>query len=260
MPAARSAQRGSPGDATFGEYDHTVASTIRHSIHVTADAGSTGAPAATAAAASHGITQLIASAGATRAAASRNICPIASSSSRRICSIGSPAAPAIAVTINNGFVMPAWYDILSLSSSARRIDEAGLSRSRDAVRHLIARENARGIPSEHIFIAGFSQGGAVAYTTALSHPEALGGVIALSTYIPSTDLLASELSVANRTIPVFAAHGSEDDVVSPALGMQARDFLRSQGYAVDWQEYPMPHSVCLEEVQAIGRWLRERLA
>lgn len=171
-----------------------------------------------------------------------------------------PNAPEIPVTCNGGYVMPAWYDILSLSSSARRIDEAGLSRSRDAVRHLIARENARGIPSEHIFIAGFSQGGAVAYTTALSHPEPLGGVIALSTYIPSTDLLASELSVANRTIPVFAGHGCEDDVVSPALGMQARDFLRSQGYAVNWQEYPMPHSVCLEEVQAIGRWLRERLA
>ena len=173
-----------------------------------------------------------------------------------------PHAPRRPVTINGGMRMPAWYDILepTLDPASRREDAQGIRGSQAQVEALVARERERGVPDSRIVLAGFSQGGAVAYTTALSHPEALGGVIALSTYIPSTDLLASELSVANRTIPVFAGHGCEDDVVSPALGMQARDFLRSQGYAVDWQEYPMPHSVCLEEVQAIGRWLRERLA
>lgn len=171
-----------------------------------------------------------------------------------------PHAPEMPVTCNGGYVMPAWYDIISLAPNARQIDAAGLSRSRDAIRQLIAQENARGIPAARIFLAGFSQGGAVAYSTALTHPEALAGVIALSTYIPSTDLLLPELTEQNRQIPVFAAHGSLDDVVSPALGKQARDFLLGEGYAVRWQEYPMPHTVCLEEIQAIGAWLAERLA
>lgn len=170
-----------------------------------------------------------------------------------------PHAPEIPVTCNGGYVMPAWYDIISLAPETRKIDAAGLSRSRDAIRQLIAQENQRGIPASRIFLAGFSQGGAVAYSTALTHPEALAGVIALSTYIPSTDLLQPELNQANRQIPVFAAHGSQDDVVSPILGKQARDFLLAEGYAVGWQEYPMPHTVCLEEIEAIGAWLAERL-
>lgn len=171
-----------------------------------------------------------------------------------------PHAPAIPVTCNGGWVMPAWYDILSLSPGERRIDEAGLLASRAALRRLIERENARGIPCARIFIAGFSQGGAVAYLGALTHPQALGGVIALSTYIPSAALLTREAAPANRSIPVFAAHGSGDDVVSPLLGEQARDLLRGEGYAVDWHEYPMAHSVCLEEIADIGGWLRDRLA
>jgi len=171
-----------------------------------------------------------------------------------------PHAPAIPVTCNGGYVMPAWYDIISLDSTSRRVDEAGIVHSRAAIRRLIERENQRGIASSHIFLAGFSQGGAVAYTTALTHPEPLAGLIALSTYLPVADLVAREASPANRAIPVFAAHGSQDDVVAPALGRQARDFLGSQGYAVAWHEYAMPHTVCLEEIQAIGAWLREHLA
>lgn len=171
-----------------------------------------------------------------------------------------PHAPVRAVTCNGGWVMPAWYDILSLSPGERRIDEAGLLASRAALRRLIERENARGIPCARIFVAGFSQGGAVAYLGALTHPQALAGVIALSTYIPSAALLTREAAPANRSIPVFAAHGSGDDVVSPLLGEQARDLLRGEGYAVDWHEYPMAHSVCLEEIADIGGWLRDRLA
>jgi phospholipase/carboxylesterase len=170
-----------------------------------------------------------------------------------------PNAPEMPVTCNGGYVMPAWYDIISLEPNSRRIDEAGIVHSRDAIRRLIERENARGIPCARIFLAGFSQGGAVAYTTALTHPERLAGLIALSTYLPVEALVEREATPANQALPVFAAHGTHDDVVSPALGQRARDFVQAHGHAVVWQEYPMPHSVCLEEVEDIGQWLRERL-
>lgn len=170
-----------------------------------------------------------------------------------------PHAPHMPVTCNGGYVMPAWYDIVSLDSNSRTVDVAGLCRSRQAIRGLIERENQRGVPCSRVFLAGFSQGGAVAYTTALTHHEALAGVIALSTYIPAAQLLEEEATAANQTVPIVAAHGSEDDVVSPELGILARDFLTGHGYRVEWHEYPMAHSVCLEEVQEIGRWLRARM-
>lgn len=166
-----------------------------------------------------------------------------------------PHAPSIPVTCNGGYVMPAWYDIINLDSDSRQVDEAGIRASRAAIRALIARENQRGIPCERVFVAGFSQGGAIAYTTALTHPEKLAGVIALSTYLPKPALLEAEATDVNRQIPIFAAHGTQDDVVSPALGRAARDFLVGRSYSLVWQEYPMPHSVCLEEVLAIGEWL-----
>ena len=171
-----------------------------------------------------------------------------------------PHAPQMPVTCNGGYVMPSWYDIYSLDVNSRRVDEDGIRQSRQAIRQLIARENERGIPCRRIIVAGFSQGGAVAYTTALTHPEALAGVIALSTYIPAPTLLTDEATEVNKTIPVFAAHGSEDEVVSPILGETAREWLTQHGYAVEWHEYPMPHSVCLEEIGAIGQWLRKTLA
>ena len=166
-----------------------------------------------------------------------------------------PHAPAIPVTCNGGYVMPAWYDIISLEKNSRTVDEAGILHSRAAIRQLIARENQRGIPCERIFVAGFSQGGAVAYTTALTHPERLAGVIALSTYLPVPGVIEREGTPVNQNVPIFAAHGNHDDVVSPELGEGARDFLQTRGYTVEWQTYPMPHSVCLEEIQDIGRWL-----
>jgi phospholipase/carboxylesterase len=171
-----------------------------------------------------------------------------------------PHAPSMPVTCNGGYVMPAWYDIITLEKNSRRVDQAGIIHSRQAIRRLIERENQRGIPSARIFLAGFSQGGAVAYTTALTHPEKLAGLIALSTYIPVQGLLTDEMAEANKAIPVFAAHGMDDDVVAPELGMAARDFLIEHGYSVEWHEYPMPHSVCLPEVKAIGKWLKARMA
>ena len=171
-----------------------------------------------------------------------------------------PNAPEIPVTINGGYVMPAWYDIIALGGESREIDEAGLLAARAIVRALIAREVERGIPSERIFLAGFSQGGAVAYLSALTHPEPLAGVIALSTYIPSAALITRELSAANRDIPMFVAHGTQDDVVPPAMGQQALELLRGFGLAPQWHTYPMPHSVCPQEIDDIGAWLRMRLS
>ena len=171
-----------------------------------------------------------------------------------------PNAPLRPVTCNGGYVMPAWYDIISLEPDSRRIDEAGLLESRALVRQLIAREASRGIPSERVFLAGFSQGGAVAYLSGLTHPEPLAGIIALSTYIPSPGLVSRELAEANHRIPIFAAHGSEDDVVSLELGRKALELLHSEGLNPVWRTYPMPHSVCPEEVADIGHWLNQRLA
>ncbi len=171
-----------------------------------------------------------------------------------------PHAPVIPVTCNGGYAMRAWYDIVALDSSSRRIDEAGILDSRQAIRQLIARENQRGIPSQRIFLAGFSQGGAVAYTTALTHPAKLAGVIALSTYLPSVRLLLAEATPANQATPIFAAHGSADDVVSLELGRAARDLLLQRAYSLEWHQYPMPHSVCLDEIKTIGAWLNARMA
>ena len=171
-----------------------------------------------------------------------------------------PHAPEIPVTCNGGYVMRAWYDIISLEPANRQVDEVGILQSRQIARALIARENQRGIPSHKIFLAGFSQGGAIAYTTALTHPETLAGVIALSTYLPSQRLLAEEAADVNLAIPVFAAHGTEDDVVALELGMQAREFLMERGYKLEWHEYPMPHAICLEEIELIGGWLQARMA
>lgn len=170
-----------------------------------------------------------------------------------------PHAPYQPVTCNGGYVMRAWYDIISLARDSREIDEAGLIAARQRVRSLIADEVARGIPAERIILAGFSQGGAVAYLTGLTHPERLGGIVALSTYIPSPRLLRDELVAEQLEVPVFAAHGDEDDVVAPELGEAARDLLRELGATPEWRSYTMPHSVCLEEIRDLGQWLRLRL-
>ncbi len=170
-----------------------------------------------------------------------------------------PNAPAIPVTINGGYRMPAWYDIMSLSSTSRVVDEVGIKLTCQRVRTLIDREHARGIAASHIFLAGFSQGGAIAYTAGLTHPEKLAGIIALSTYIPSIDMIKAELSPANTTTPIFAGHGRSDDVVHLSMGEHARDAAESLGNTVLWHTYPMAHSVCLNEINDIGEWLMKRM-
>lgn len=167
-----------------------------------------------------------------------------------------PHAPVRPVTCNGGYVMRAWYDIISLAPDTRQIDEAGLLESRAFVRQLIAREAARGVPSERVILAGFSQGGAVAYLSGLTHPTPLAGIIALSTYIPSANLVTNDLAAANRQIPIFAAHGTDDDVVSLQLGEQAVALLKVLGLEPEWRTYDMPHSVCMDEVADIGDWLQ----
>ncbi len=171
-----------------------------------------------------------------------------------------PNAPQIPVTCNGGFVMPAWYDIISLAADSREIDEAGLLASRDTIAGLIEREVARGIPANHIFLAGFSQGGAVAYLTGLSYKEALAGIIALSTYMPSPSQAVQLATSASRPTPLFIAHGTQDDVVSLKLGEIARNTVTDLGYTFDWQTYPMGHEVCLPEIQAIGAWINARIS
>lgn len=170
-----------------------------------------------------------------------------------------PNAPEMPVTCNGGYVMPAWYDIISLDADTREVDARGVVRSRTAIRRLVARENARGIPASRIFLAGFSQGGAIAYATALTHDQRLAGIVALLTYLPTPELVTAEGTAANAGLPIFAAHGSEDDVVGLGLGTRARDFLAARGHDIDWREYPMPHSVCIEEIIDIGTWLRRRM-
>lgn len=166
-----------------------------------------------------------------------------------------PHAPSIPVTVNGGMVMPAWYDILGMDFD-RRVDEAGVRRSAGQLADLITRERERGIPSERIVLAGFSQGGAIALHQGLRHPEPLAGVMALSTYIAADCDLEAERSDANRAVPIFQAHGSMDPMVIPAMGAAARERLEELGYSVEWHEYPMQHQVCQEEIEAMGAWLR----
>lgn len=170
-----------------------------------------------------------------------------------------PHAPVRAVTINGGMRMRAWYDILGLEI-AQRQDERGVRESIAFVQGLIARENARGVPSERIVIAGFSQGGAIALASGLRHPQRLAGVVALSTYLPIAESSADERSEANRALPIFMAHGSLDPVVGHALGQMSRSYLEQLGYAVQWHSYSMPHSVNAEEIADLARWLGERFA
>jgi phospholipase/carboxylesterase len=169
-----------------------------------------------------------------------------------------PHARPRPVTINNGFVMRAWYDITSLGPD-RVEDEAGIRQSAEVVRGYIEKENARGIASERIVIAGFSQGGAIAFQAALRYPQRLGGVMALSTYLPLRESLAKEATPANRDVPILICHGVRDPMVPAALGTASRDLLQSLGYAVEWKTYPMEHSVCMEEVLDISKWLQAHL-
>ena len=170
-----------------------------------------------------------------------------------------PHAPMRPVTVNAGYVMRAWYDIKSFTP-AGRADAAGLEESSARVAGYLEREIARGIPADRVVLAGFSQGGAVALTAGLRFPRRLAGLLAMSTYLPFPARLATEKSAANAAVPILMCHGRHDPVVAVEMGLEARDALRAQGYAVEWHEYPMQHEVCAEELAQIARWMRERLA
>ncbi|RAN83125.1 carboxylesterase [Bacillus sp. SRB_336] len=169
-----------------------------------------------------------------------------------------PHAPVRPVTINNGMSMRAWYDIAAFDLNARQ-DEAGMRASIGEVETLIEREHGRGVPSERILLAGFSQGGAIALAAGLRHPQKLAGIIALSTYLPLHAALAGERSAANAATPIFWGHGSVDPVVVLQRGVDSRDLLQSLGYALEWHTYPMAHAVCPEEIGDLRHWLAQRL-
>jgi len=167
-----------------------------------------------------------------------------------------PHAPVRPITINQGYQMPGWYDLTSLSFDNEE-DVAGINESSDAIRSLCQKQESLGIAAERIILAGFSQGGAIALHCGLNYPAPLGGIMALSTYLPHCCDLDNE---SNRSMDIFMAHGRQDDVVSPHFGESSRQRLEKSGYDVKWNDYTMQHSVCPEEIRDIRDWLIQNLA
>ena len=170
-----------------------------------------------------------------------------------------PHAKTMPVTINGGYVMRAWYDITG-AELTRREDEGGLRASQRDVEALIAREKARGIPASRIILAGFSQGCAMTLQTGMRHPEKLAGMLCLSGYLPLAGVVIKERTPESLATPIFMAHGTHDNVVPFARARESKELLVSLGYQVEWHEYMMQHSLCLEEVQDISKWIRKVLA
>ena len=164
-----------------------------------------------------------------------------------------PHAPVRPVTINGGMRMRAWYDITD--GANRREDERGVRASQVLIEALIGREKERGTKAGRLVLAGFSQGGAIALHTGLRHPERIAGIMALSTYVPVGEKLSAEASTANRDVPIFMGHGSDDTIIPLVRAEQSRNLLKSLGYPAEWHKYAMPHSVCPEELADIGTWL-----
>ncbi|HEB54970.1 MAG TPA: carboxylesterase [Gammaproteobacteria bacterium] len=172
-----------------------------------------------------------------------------------------PHAPHLPVTINAGMVMPAWYDIYSLEADARE-DELGIKHSEQLIRTLIETELQRGVKAEHIILAGFSQGGVMALYTGLRFTPMLGGILALSCYLPLAASLMAEADqarLASCDLPIFQAHGLHDPVVPYSLGETSRNHLQQMGYHPEWHSYPMQHSLCEKEIRDIRDWLKQRL-
>jgi phospholipase/carboxylesterase len=174
-----------------------------------------------------------------------------------------PSAPVRPVTLNGGYTMRAWYDIFpppTRAGEARREDEAGLRQSQAIVQRLLDREAQRGVLPARTVLMGFSQGCAMTLLAGLRAPQGLAGLVALSGYLPLPDRTAAEASAANRSVPIFMAHGTHDDIVVPARGQAARDTLHGLGYQIDWRDYPMAHEVCMDEVADLNAWLLRVLA
>lgn len=169
-----------------------------------------------------------------------------------------PNAPVKPVTINNGYAMRAWYDIYGLSIQ-ERIDKEGIAQSVAEIEKIIENEIARGIPSQRIFLGGFSQGAAIALATGLCYSKPLAGILGLSGYLPIADELPQKANDANLRTPIFIAHGTQDPIVPFALGQATQQFLTQAHYHVSWHSYPMPHSVCKEEIDDIRNWIEKIL-
>lgn len=166
-----------------------------------------------------------------------------------------PDAPIMPVTINNGYEMRAWFDIYGIAL-ATKIDKEGIDKSIAAIGALIAQEEARGVKSENIILAGFSQGAVIAMMAGLNFPTRLGGVIALSGYLPMAEEVLAHASAANKDIPIFVAHGTEDPIVPYALGKATYAALTQANYSVTWRSYAMPHTVTAQEIQDISTWMK----
>ncbi len=170
-----------------------------------------------------------------------------------------PHAQTMPVTINGGYVMRSWYDILLGDDLVKREDEAGLRKSQAAIEQLIDQEKARGIAAGRIVLAGFSQGCAMTLQTGLRHPEQLAGLLCLSGYLPLANALADEAHPTNRGTPIFMAHGRTDPVIPMDRAQRSRDLLQAQGYQVEWHEYMMQHAVCAEEIDDVSVWFKRVL-
>ena len=170
-----------------------------------------------------------------------------------------PSAPHLPVTINGGYSMPAWYDIVGADLTSRQ-DEAGMRVSQVAMETIIANEKSRGMAAGRIVVAGFSQGCAMALMAGLRHNERLAGIAGLSGYLPLANKMAAERSAVNADVPIFLAHGSRDGVVALPRAVASRDALLALGYPVEWHEYPMEHSVCPQEIVDLQTWLCRVLA
>ena len=170
-----------------------------------------------------------------------------------------PHAPERSVTINNGYVMRAWFDIYGIGIGSIE-DESGIRDSQEAIDALIERELQRGIASKHIILAGFSQGGAMALQTGLRQKNKLGGIMALSCYLPLISSFSTEVDPINSEIPIFMAHGMHDEVVPIQLATSSKEYLEQAHFAIEWHEYAMSYSVCVQEIIDIDHWLHRVLA
>lgn len=169
-----------------------------------------------------------------------------------------PHAPVRPITINGGMAMRAWYDISGLEI-AQRQDEVGIRASIGLLEELIERERTRGVPSQNVLLAGFSQGGAIVLSGGLRFAQRLGGIVALSTYLPMAEKTDAEANAANRGTPIFMAHGTLDPTISHALGQMSRDYLAQRGYLIEWHDYQMAHQVCMTEIDDLRKWMGSRL-
>ncbi|PUA30344.1 MAG: carboxylesterase [Cellvibrio sp. 79] len=167
-----------------------------------------------------------------------------------------PHAPQIPVTVNGGYIMPAWYDILEMSLD-RKVDELQLTASAQAVHELIKRELERGVANERIILAGFSQGGAVVYQAGYTFDQSLGGLLVLSSYFATSNGIV--INEANKNTPILIQHGTHDPIVAPVLGERAFQFVKNFNANVNYETYAMEHTLCSEQVMSISRWLQERL-